>query len=95
MGALFVTKSNTKAALTALSILCGIALPALAADSLSVNASTPSTAVQDREVKQAIEVITRVERLSGSPKAKKQVLRQQTKNADNILILGGSEAFPM
>ncbi len=104
MGAIFVSKSNTKAVTTAAAILCCLALPALAntdpvsQDKLAMNTGAPTSAYQDAEVKQAIDTIKAVDKQAGAkstPIKTKIELRHNHKSAGNILILGGAEAFPM
>lgn len=101
MGAVFVSKSNTKAVITAAAIICCIALPALAnsgpacQDKLAMNTGAPTTSYQDAEVKQAIDTIKAVEKQAGTKIKAKKELRHNYRSAGNILILGGAEAFPM
>lgn len=101
MGAIFVTKSRTKAMAVAAAILGCITVPALAnsgpasQDKLAMNTGAPNSGYQDAGVQQAIDVIKAVEKQAGTKIKSKKVLRQQERSAATILILGGAEAFPM
>lgn len=101
MGAIFVTKSRTKALATTAAILGCIALPAFAnsgpdsQDKLAMNTGAPNASYQDASIKQAIDTIKAVEKQTGAKIKAKKELRHEHRSAGNILILGGAEAFPM